>query len=173
MRAIMAVSADGYVARHPKDDMSWLGRDDKAAFRILTGVGGLMACGRNTYECLPLEMRLLATDGCSADGRRLRVLSGRDNDGAVETPLERFAREFPHAWLIGGQSIVIDAMVRGLVDEFHLCRSDRKAFPCSGEGVSDRITTRLRFWNDRNGLGQPDMRTRFGDTTVELWRRHG
>lgn len=56
MRLIMMGSRDGYVARTRNDDMSWTGKTDKQVFRLLTCVGGTIACGSKTWEMMPKRL---------------------------------------------------------------------------------------------------------------------
>lgn len=104
MRLLMAVSADGFLCRSDSDDMSWTGRMDKLVFRTLTGVGGVCAAGRVTWNLMP---RL--------EGRQLIPLSRRNYT------LHRFEDEHPDGWLLGGPSVAMAALQFGLVREFHRC----------------------------------------------------
>lgn len=168
MRIIMAVSRDGYVARCRRDDMSWLGATDKAVFRILTGVGGEVAVGRTTADCMPKYL----------PGRNVRVLS-RDGYEPFSSwgTLDEFYKQVPDGWLIGGQTVAMAALVQGYVDEVHLCRSDRMAFPCPGDfPTEDMLTPWLeanRHEHDylRNRWWELEMTTEVLDVTVECWRR--
>lgn len=88
-------------------------------------------------------------------------------------------------WLLGGQELALRALALTVIDatpthdqrvhavrpaygpliqEVHLCRSDRCAFP-QDRRYFDRITPVLRA----GGL-EPAMSTRFGDVTHEVWR---
>jgi dihydrofolate reductase len=148
MRLIMAVSSDGYVARCHGDTMDWLGRDDKAVFRLLTATGDrALACGTGTAPLLPPMV-----------GRKVYALS-RDDYG-----LSHFEQSHPNGWLIGGQTIALSALGQMYLSEVHLCRSDRMAFPVDG-AIRDLITERLMREN-----WDCDMKTRVGDVVVEAWR---
>lgn len=166
MRLAMAVSADGYLARGPEDDMRWLGPWDKAAFRILTGVGGVLGVSRRSRRLMPETLQGREVLSLSSGG--LGQEDGQFSWGTVSD----FGRIFPDGWLLGGPTLALHALEARMVREVHLCRSERRAFP---EGVApsttadpygDFLTPFLegRGWSIR-------MKTRVGDTTVEVWRR--
>lgn len=52
MRLLLAVSADGYLALGPEDDMKWTGPIDKAVFRLLTLSDGndTLYAGSRTFD---------------------------------------------------------------------------------------------------------------------------
>ncbi len=165
----MAVSRDGYMSRRCDDDMSWLGPTDKAIFRILTGVGGVVAVSRRTAENMP---NLL-------EGRNLHVLSAVERAGHKKSwgTLRRFAAEHPGGWLVGGPTLALIALQEDCVDEIHLCRSDRSAFPDLRYPADTRVDV-LTPWLENHGF-EPGMKdwwhlalsTRILDTTVECWQR--
>jgi dihydrofolate reductase len=121
LKLILAVSADGLLASGDDDDMSWTGRVDKTAFRLLTNVGGLCGAGYRTLSNMP-----------PLSGRSL-VLLTRDPGRWLDSPvppfphvravmrLEDFACE-PGAWLLGGPRLAAVAVGKSLVDEAFICR---------------------------------------------------
>lgn len=141
----MVVSADGFVARGPEDDMSWTGRYDKAVFRALTGVGGRFAVGSATHRLMPDRL----------EGRTAYVLSR-----TMGMTLEAFQAHCPEGWLIGGQTVALAALEKGFLSEMHICWSDRPL----GSGVPFDPAFLERHPNG------PAMGTRVGDTTVEVYR---
>lgn len=142
MKLLMAISADGFVARDEKDPMDWLGPTDKKVFRILSGVGGICAAGRITAELLP---------GLGA--RRVICLT---REGMT---LNHVAGLYPNAWLLGGQTIALSAFLCGYISEVHLCRSMVKL----GTGIPERITPWLK---------KPVMSTPIDNLTLEVYRRN-
>lgn len=156
----MAVSADGFLARERGDRMDWLGATDKAVFRILTGVGGVCAVGSVTAECMPRRLH----------GRELVVLSR----GGVT--LDEFHATHPDGWLLGGPTLAMAALGREMLNEVHVCRSDRRAFPdpMVAGAIGDCVT---RFLRSRpRASGEPyywemSMETPVGDLQVERWVR--
>ena len=160
MRIVMAVSKDGWMARRLDDNMRWLGPTDKAVFRILTGVGGYVAVGGNSRRCMP--GRLI--------GRNLTVLSSK----GPATLFDFYCRH-PDGWLVGGPRLALLALDLGYVDEVHLCRSDRMAFPEPG-ALEDLLTPWLgaRKYDAISDEGwRQEMETTVLDVTVECWRRRG
>lgn len=151
----MGVSADGYVSRGPDDDMSWLGPVDKKVFRILTGVGGKLACGFKTSQCMPEAL----------DGREVAVIRSDWRKGPT---IDHFNREHPDGWLVGGQHIAVNAIAMGLVTEAHICVSSRKAFP-DGEPLHSGDICLLGV--AMKGIMTKAMETRLLDVNVEVWRR--
>lgn len=141
MKLIMALSADGFLCRSENDPMNWLPAIDKRIFRVITGVGGICAAGRKTCEVMPLELT----------GRRLLSLS---RDGFT---LDHLAGLYPDAWLLGGQTVALQAFLSGYIHEVHLCWSD----VILHQGVHEIF---LAF------LKTPAMRTRFDGITVEVYR---
>jgi len=152
MKLIMAISQDNCVARSPQDDMSWLGASDKAAFRLLTGVGGVLGVSARTANFMPPKLT----------GRKLVVLSHHTMD------LTTFHTRHPDAWLLGGQTLALSALELGFVTEAHLCRSTRYAFPHTADDPSyDMLTSSLKVYGFTMVLKTP-----VGDTVVENWRKH-
>lgn len=151
MKLVLGISRDGYIARSANDDMRWLGANDKAAFKLLTSTGGgVLGVSKKTALCMPNSL----------PGRRLIKLS---RNGIT---LVKFNNLFPSGWLIGGQTLALEAIDCGYLTEIYLCRSDRFAFPCQDDKpIADRVTSRLRpGWS-------VCVTTHFGDTSVECWRR--
>lgn len=107
MKLLMAVSADGFVARGPDDDMRWTGALDKAIFRLLT-MGEVVGAGRVTYGMMR-DLKL--------KGRDLRLITS--NPGAGFT-LDSFARNCPRSWLIGGHTAALGALDLNLIDRVYL-----------------------------------------------------
>jgi len=159
---VLAVSADGYLAREKNDRMNWLGQTDKAVFRILTGVGGWCATSAKTAECMPKTLQ----------GRELTVLSRNGMS------LQTFAEWKPEGWLLGGPTLAMAALEMGLLTEVHMCRSDRYAYPdCMVAGaIGDCVT---RWLNAHREVGKPktwwamNLKTKINDVTVERWTVQG
>ena len=127
MRLLMAISADGFVAKSDQDSMTWLGPLDKHIFRILSAVGGVCGIGQKTLACI--------TTPLPWPGRTLIPLSSYGN-----TTLTDFYHEHPDAWLLGGQTLALQAFEFGYLSEVHLCRSTIKI----ESGIRERLTSHLR-----------------------------
>lgn len=178
LKLILAVSADGYLARGPRDDMSWTGRDDKAAFRLLTSVGGRCAVGARSWALMPAELPGRSLVPLTQDGRL--VYHGLDRTGAcpeASTTVGRFAHANPAGWLLGGPSLAHEALDLGLVDQVYLCRSpvvlhgEQSAFRAE---YADTISPWLMSRGERGNAGVPwsrRQRIRVGDVTVDAWSR--
>ena len=120
MRLLLASSADGYLARGPEDDMAWTGAVDKAVFRLLTmsSKNDVLLAGSRTFDLMP-----------KLPGRRMERLSR--SRGPDSFTLEEANWTWPDAWLIGGPSVALEALKKGLVDRAFICVS-----PASlGQGI--------------------------------------
>lgn len=154
MRLIMAVSADGYVSQGPEDDMSWTGRADKQAFRLLTSVGGVCAAGSTTFDRMP-----------ELPGRTLIRLTRMAQEGSMT--LGRFAHLHPGGWLLGGATVAREAFDLGMIDEAFFVVNGTELGSGQAEGL--RFDMARRFWRSRDVLSFSA-----GDSTarVERWS-HG
>lgn len=99
---ILAVSADGFLARGPDDDMSWTSQTDKKLFRLLTLVGPLLLAGATTAKLLP-----------KLPGRTVVPLSRR---GLALSDMQS-----ADGWLIGGPTVAQEALRLGMVRRVFLC----------------------------------------------------
>lgn len=156
MKLIMGMSSDGYVAREPDDCMDWLGSDDKAAFRILTSVGGDCFVSRKTRLLMPVTL----------PGRTLYTVT-REPDGEDELTLQDAAQRFPEGWLLGGQHLALVALRTTLIDEAHLCVSGAECL--NPIGLPDRRIADLVSPMVRSNL-RLEATNRFGMTTVMTYR---
>lgn len=167
MKAILAVSADGYMSRCRDDTMDWLGPTDKAVFRILTSVGGRLLASRNTLSLMPAHLQ----------GRTLTALSSRGYvSGESWGHLIDAEFVYPTAWLIGGPNLVLHALKENLLFEVHLCRSDRLADPVHSLGpIKDPVTPWLEASTEinRRPYDMPwhvTLETRVNDVVVQCWK---
>jgi dihydrofolate reductase len=109
-KLILAASADGFLAKGPDDSMRWTGRADKALFKMLTTSGGVLVGGRRTVEQMPpLQYRtLLPLSRDTARGITLDQAHSMFND------------DLKSAWLIGGPTVAMEALKKGLVSRVYL-----------------------------------------------------
>lgn len=181
LKLIMAISKDGFVSLGPDDDMLWTGPDDKRAFRLLTSVGGVLGAGRRTFENLPrlkgrrvicLSTRRGFIENVAArEARQLPFLDGPiPDDAAYEEMLTlgQFAYRYPDAWLIGGQTVALEALSLGLVDQVFLCHAP---IELHRSGLFDHRVAQLELITPRISSWSRQERLRLGGTTVEAWRR--
>lgn len=181
LKLVMAVSKDGFVSLGPNDDMLWTGPDDKRAFRLLTSVGGVLGAGRRTFEQLPrLKGRrvicLSTRKGFveKAEAREARQHPFSDGPVSEDASYERamslgqFAHQHPTGWLIGGQTVALEALSVGLVDQVFLCRAPielhRSGLFDPRVAQRDLISHRISSWSRQE-------RVSVGGTSVEVWRR--
>lgn len=170
LKLVMAVSKDGFVSLGPDDDMLWTGPDDKRAFRLLTSVGGVLGAGRRTFENLPRlkgrDVVCLSTQPVSGGPLWYPIFDGPLSERTM--PLHLFARAFPTGWLIGGQTVALEALVLGLVDQVFLCHAPielhRSGLFDPRVAQRELITPHISSWSRQERL-------RLGGTTVEVWRR--
>lgn len=110
LRVILAVSGNGYTSAGLQDRMDWTSHTDKALFRVMTLTGTrLLGLSKRTQQLMPIELPM----------RTLIPLSRRG------VTVEQFAKHYPGSWLIGGQTLVMNAIRLNLVDEVHLSWSTK------------------------------------------------
>lgn len=106
MKLLMAVSIDGFVAKGPVDDMSWTGSVDKAIFKLLTMTGDReLYAGYTTCCQLP-----------ALKNRKVRPLSRDTMKGYKLQDIYQY-----DSWLIGGQTVALEAIDKGYLKEVYLC----------------------------------------------------
>lgn len=157
MRLIMGMSSDGYVAARPDDEMTWLGPDDKTAFRLLTNVGGECFVSRKTRALMPAEL----------PGRKLWVVT-REPAAEDECDLEWAHQRGPDGWLLGGQHLALVALGLGYVEEAHLCVSGVECPNPVGlpdRRVADMVSTMV------HASMKPVAENRVGLTLVRTFRK--
>ncbi len=119
---VMAVTADGRIARDSAHPVDWTGRADKAYFSQITRLAGVVIMGSNTFDTLgsPLPDRLNIVMTRNKD-RKSSFSNLVFTDQAPETILwDLDEKNYPFAVLMGGARINSLFMEKGLVDEMHL-----------------------------------------------------
>lgn len=156
LRGILAVSADGLLARGPNDDMSWTGKLDKQLFKLLTCVGGDIGVGTSTWLSMPRQLQ----------GRRLHLLS-RDRTVRGAVTLEDFVELYDNTW-IASPGLVLAAIQDGLMSQMFMCRVQVKAAGQSDpkQHVLDTITPVLHNDTSWHVITGAD----FGSVYVEIWQ---
>lgn len=153
LKLVMAVTDSGYVTLEKNDRMTWTGPDDKAAFRLLTMTGSrVMGASVQTRNLMPTML----------DGRKIVALS---TDLSKGQSLHDFARRFPGASLIGGQTIALEAIATGVLGEVHLCVVPTDDDVDDG-AVREILRRNLRVWD-----WDIVAKTKVGKVTVEHWLR--
>jgi len=161
MKLIMAVSGDGFVAKGPDDDMSWVGPIDKAVFKLLTSTSDVLAVSAKSLEYMPKEL--------PGRGR----LFGLSTDPRRGVPLEDFAAMYPNAMLLGGQELGLYAMKNGFVDKAYICRA-LNAQADGPQSIRDKLTdyfARRRYTKGRGSWWDQTMRVKMDDLLVEVYER--
>ncbi len=178
MKVIMGVSADGYTAKGPHDDMSWTPLLDRQIFRAMTLTGGgKLVMGSNTYKSL---VRIGDRIGTNKDiheatlPNRSKFVATMDSKLRDDINLSGYTDweaghadcamlEWNDAWLIGGQTLVNSCLAQGVVTEVNLAYNDVKL----GGGTRDLVSRFLNI-DDRWKLV---ARTKFrADLCMHHWR---
>lgn len=147
LRLIMAISADGFIARGPDDSMNWLGQTDKGIFKLLTTQESpsVLIRSRRTELAMPSVLA----------GRTFVTVSRR----GIMT-LDDAAKAYPSAWLVGGQELAIEGIKNGHVRSAFLCISARYCF--------DGIQSKLKETLLANGL-KLILETQINDVRVHRY----
>lgn len=189
LKLILAVSADDYLARGSKDNMSWTGPMDKAAFRLLTSVGGVCGVGHSSWKHMPKSLPGRTLIPLTSDGRLVSNYDVTLDDleaGCSKVPkwaayvqsetLGRFAYTNPDGWLLGGPRLAYEALCDGLVDQVYMCRSPVMLFergePFDRGGIPDTITPWLSSRGEIQNAGIPwrvSQRIQLGNIQVDCW----
>jgi len=119
---VMAVTADGKIARHSNEAIDWTGKADKKYFVSVTRKAGVMIMGSKTFDMigkvLPGRKSIVITRDPA------RVSHHPDLEYTDKTPEQILtslkARGYKAATLVGGAMINTLFMEKGLVDEIHL-----------------------------------------------------
>lgn len=179
MKAIMAISKDGFVCKDKDDDMSWTSKTDKKIFRLLTQVslGGIstdpsgknrLFCGYNTGQTMKdvkLNNRILkSVHTNSLFGHRIvfytETLSEDGSFDIIDYRIDEL-KTGDNAWIIGGQKTIMQALNNNILEQVFICRSDVKIH----KGVKDEITpTLMSLFNLSDTI-------KINDVSVEIWNR--
>lgn len=186
LKLILAVSADGYMARGLEDNMDWTGGEDKAIFRMLTSVGGACGVGYSSWLSMPKELRGRSLVPITRDGRRVEELRDPPPIGpySAAEPVHYQVRQYRSrrlgqfaydcrlaggGWLLGGPSLAMEALDQNLVEQVYLCRSPVKLF----EGLEDKVTPwlqrRLEPRVNAGAIWRKEQRIHVGDLIVDCW----
>ncbi len=119
---VMAVTADGLIARDSAHPVDWTGRADKEYFSQITRQAGVVIMGSSTFDTLssplPDRLNIVLTRN---KNRKSSFSNLVFTDQAPETILwDLEKKNYPFAVLMGGSRINSLFMEKGLVDEMHL-----------------------------------------------------
>ena len=119
---LMAVTADGMIARNSMELMDWTGKADKKYFIHITRDAGAMIMGSKTFDTigkvLPGRKNIVMTRD------KTRTNQGKDLIFTNQTPKEIInelqAQGFGSVALIGGSVVNTLFMKENLIDEVHI-----------------------------------------------------
>ena len=119
---VMAVTADGKIARDTQDRVDWTGKADKAYFVDVTQSAGAMIMGSTTFEAigrvLPGRKSIVMTRKKSRKSDHPDLIFSSETPEEIIAGLEQ--EGYASAALIGGATVNSLFMEKGLVDEIHL-----------------------------------------------------
>ena len=119
---VMAMTADGMIARNSMELVDWTGKADKQYFVQVTKKAGIMIMGSKTFDtigrALPGRKSIVLTRN---KDRKSKQSNLEFTDQAPETLLAGLSEQgYETATLIGGAEINGLFMENGLVDEIHV-----------------------------------------------------
>lgn len=121
--AIAAMSADGYIARSERDDISWSSPEDKRMFAATSRRAGVIVMGRRTFESmpepLPGRLQIVMTHAPEAFQARPNHVEFT-NDSPVQILHVLSARGFDEVIIGGGGAVYAQFVSGNLVDELWL-----------------------------------------------------
>lgn len=115
---IAALTADGFIAKHPKHLADWTSKEDKQFFTEMTKQAGVVVMGSNTYETIGRPLK-----------DRLNIVYSREKqyEGVEITqkpPRELLqdlgSRGYRKVAICGGSTIYTMFMEAGVVDKLYL-----------------------------------------------------
>lgn len=119
---VMAVTADGKIARNSMEFVNWTGKADKKYFVSITKKAGVMIMGSKTYDTIGKVLPERKTIVMTKD--KTRVSDHVDLEFTDQPPQEILndlqARGYKFATLIGGSIVNTLFMEQDLVEEVHL-----------------------------------------------------
>mgnify|MGYP003132917026 CR=1 FL=1 len=139
MNLVMAQSSDGYFATGLDDDMSWTGKKDKLAFKLLTSEGNTnLLCGLNTAYNMP-ELK----------NRRIWAVRSGDQAGWIAkdgflineiTYKQINNKTFKGAKVIGGPKFAESVIKDGYIKYAYISIIDKKLKSGIGKNLSEYLT---------------------------------
>jgi dihydrofolate reductase len=121
--AIAAMSADGYIARAPRDDVSWSSPEDKRMFAATSRHAGVIVMGRKTFDSMPAPLPDRLQVVMTSTPANYQSLPGHVEFTAnnPQTILRDLAeRQFQEVVIGGGGAVYAQFVGAGLVDELWL-----------------------------------------------------
>ena len=124
---VMAMTADGMIARDPNHFPDWTSRQDKAMFKRITQKAGVVVMGSRTYDAigrpLPGRKNIVLTRNRQRRSTHPDLIYTDSQPGELLSALE--ADGFEEVILAGGATINTIFGRQGLIDEIHVTLSPR------------------------------------------------
>lgn len=119
---LMAMTADGMIARDSMQAVDWTGKADKGYFVRVTREAGVMIMGSKTFDAigkvLPGRKNIVMTRDKNRRSQDPDLIFTDQSPGRIIADLDR--RGFSSAALIGGAVVNTLFIKEGLVDEIHV-----------------------------------------------------
>ena len=124
---LMAITADGMIARSPNHFPDWTSRQDKAMFKQVTQKAGVVVMGSKTYDAigkpLPGRRNIVMTRNKERRSSHPELVYTDKEPAALLASLE--AEGFYEVILAGGATINTLFARQALIDEFQLTYSPK------------------------------------------------
>jgi dihydrofolate reductase len=141
---LMAVTADGMIARDSMQLVDWTGKADKQYFVHVTRQAGVMIMGSKTFDTigkvLPGRKTIVMTKNKTRTSRNTDLIFTDQTPGQIVKDLG--AQGFTSAALVGGSIVNTLFLKENLVDEIHLTMVPRffgKGMPLFNEILDTRL----------------------------------
>lgn len=119
---LMAVTADGMIARDSMELIDWTGKADKKYFVDMTRQAGVMIMGSKTFDTigkvLPGRKNIVMTRDRTRHSQNTDLIFTDQGPGQIVKDLE--TQGFKRAALIGGSVVNTVFMNENLIDEIHV-----------------------------------------------------
>ncbi len=119
---LMAMTADGMIARHSMQPVDWTGKADKGYFVRVTRQAGVMIMGSKTFDAigkvLPGRKNIVMTRNKNRQSWDPALIFTGQTPGQIVNDLT--LQGFTSAALIGGSMVNTLFIKEGLIDEIHV-----------------------------------------------------
>ncbi len=119
---LMAVTADGMIARNANHAVNWTGREDKKYFVHITKQAGVMIMGSKTFDmigkALPGRQNIVMTRDKTRKSHDKDLIFTDNPPSLILQNLH--AQDFQSAVLIGGSIVNTLFLQENLIDEIHV-----------------------------------------------------
>jgi dihydrofolate reductase len=158
---LMAMTADGMIARSPNHFPDWTSRQDKAMFKRVTQEAGVVVMGSKTYDVigkpLPGRMNIVLTRNKQRQSFQPDLVYTDRQPAALLAHLE--TEGFHEVILVGGATINTLFARQGLIDEIHVTYSP-KLFGVGLTLFADEVSVDLQLLGFQP-LGPGEIQVRY------------